>query len=261
MNPAHPTPTALRHAYNDQIRTRMVVHDPKTETVEQSGPLWRKLSRAGTGLIAYRDLDGFDGPDLDALIAAQRDRFARQGGAVEWKYHDYDRPADLPQRLSSAGFVPGEPEALVLGEAADVAIANRLPAGVTLRRITGREDLERLRDLQNIVWGTDHDWLPDALTAELGSDTDPIIVVVAEADGDLVCGSWIRFHKGTDFASLWGGSTLPQWRGRGIYRAAVARRAQFALAQGFRYLQVDSSPNSRPILESLGLSTVAMTTP
>jgi GNAT superfamily N-acetyltransferase len=66
---------------------------------------------------------------------------------------------------------------------------------------------------------------------------------------------------GTEFAGLWGGSTRAQWRGRGIYRALVARRAQLAAERGVRYLQVDASSDSRPILERLGFLAVTTTTP
>jgi hypothetical protein len=51
----------------------------------------------------------------------------------------------------------------------------------------------------------------------------------------------------TDFAGLWGGSALLAWRGHGIYRALVARRAQLACARGVRY-QVEASDDSKPIL-------------
>ena len=68
-------------------------------------------------------------------------------------------------------------------------------------------------------------------------------------------------HAGTDFASLWGGGTLPEWRGRGIFRALVARRAALAAARGYRCLQVDALPTSEPILARLGFVRLATTTP
>jgi GNAT superfamily N-acetyltransferase len=86
-------------------------------------------------------------------------------------------------------------------------------------------------------------------------------MVVAMAGDQPVCSARIESCDGTDFAGLWGGGTLPQWRGRGIYRALVAYRARLAAARGYRYLQVDASPASRPILERLGFACVALTTP
>ena len=71
----------------------------------------------------------------------------------------------------------------------------------------------------------------------------------------------VEFHLGTDFASLWGGGTLPAWRHRGAFRSLVAHRAALASARGFRYLQVDASPESRSILHRLGFVKLATTTP
>jgi GNAT superfamily N-acetyltransferase len=71
----------------------------------------------------------------------------------------------------------------------------------------------------------------------------------------------MEFHRGTEFASLWGGGTVRAFRGRGIYRALVAHRARLAAERGFRYLQVDASAESRPILERLGFVQLTTTTP
>ena len=66
---------------------------------------------------------------------------------------------------------------------------------------------------------------------------------------------------GTEFAGLWGGGTLPAWRGRGIYRALVGYRAGLAARRGYRYLTVDASADSEPILRRLGFRCLARTTP
>jgi ribosomal protein S18 acetylase RimI-like enzyme len=111
------------------------------------------------------------------------------------------------------------------------------------------------------VWGEDLSWLMDELRKELEHAPDDLRIHVAEVDGEIVCAAWVRFHTGTEFASLWGGSTLPEWRHKGIYRALVGRRAVQARDRGFHYLQVDASPESRPILERLGLAVLTGTTP
>jgi GNAT superfamily N-acetyltransferase len=71
----------------------------------------------------------------------------------------------------------------------------------------------------------------------------------------------MRFPSDTEFVTFWGGATLPAWRGRGIYRALVAHRAQLAAERGRRYIEVDASDDSRPILERLGFVAVTTTTP
>src|SRR4249920_3027247 len=57
----------------------------------------------------------------------------------------------------------------------------------------------------------------------------------------------------TEFAGIWGGATVPEWRGRGIYRALTAARARSALVLGKRLIHSDSTEDSRPILERTGL--------
>jgi N-acetylglutamate synthase-like GNAT family acetyltransferase len=84
---------------------------------------------------------------------------------------------------------------------------------------------------------------------------------VAEAEGRVVSAGRLNRVAGTEFAGLWGGATLPDWRGKGIYRALTAARARFAMGEGVRYIHSDCSAMSRPILERSGLVAVTTTTP
>ncbi len=68
-------------------------------------------------------------------------------------------------------------------------------------------------------------------------------------------------YKRQGFAGLWGGGTAAPWRGMGIYRAMVAHRAGLAAELGYRYLQVDATDDSAPILRRLGFSALSTTTP
>lgn len=251
---------AYRAAYDQQLRARP---DPPIpgEVVERIGPVIRRSGGPDQGSITYRDLAGLDGERLDAFIREQCGHFAALGQAFEWKYHGHDEPADLPRRLVAAGFIPEAGETVMIGEAAELAAAPVLPAGVRLREVTALADLERIRAMEEEVWHEDRAWLPHALAAELAGSGDPCVVLVAEAGPDVVCAGWVRFPGGTDFATFWGGSTLPRWRGRGVYRAVVAYRAGLAVARGFRLVEVDSSADSRPILERLGMLPAATTTP
>jgi len=132
---------------------------------------------------------------------------------------------------------------------------------VRLHEVTERADFDRIAAMEEAIWSDNRGWLADSLEAERAVDPDAITIVVAEASAEVVCAAWVRFAAGTEFASLWGGGTLPAWRSRGIYRAIVAYRANLAATRGFRYLQVDASANSRPILERLGFVAVTTTTP
>ncbi|MPZ95732.1 MAG: GNAT family N-acetyltransferase [Propionibacteriales bacterium] len=250
-------PATLLAAYDEQLRGNAEGSGVASTVV---GPLVR-VEYARRGFVSYRTLDGIDSDRLDALIAGERDYFAAKGQRVEWKTRGHDRPADLPDRLLAAGFVPEDVETVVIAESARVASMPALPEGVTIRRVSDRPDLERIAALESEVWGEDWSWLTDDLVTRVAESADDIQIFVAEADGVVVSAAWTVFKPGTDFAGLWGGSTLQQWRGRGLYKALVATRAQQAVEHGFRYLQVDASDDSRPILERLGFVAVTTTTP
>lgn len=252
----------LLAAYDKQLRAHVPDPLPADLTLERDGPLLRWfVAGGGRGFVVYRDLGGLDGGELDELIAGQVRVFRERGEAFEWKVHGHDRPADLPDRLLAAGFVPEEQETVVIGEVSDVAAPPRLPDGVTLREVVDRRDFERIEAMEHAVWGGDNGWLSTMLESERAADPDSLAVVVAEAGDTVVCAAWARFPTGTDFVTLWGGATLPEWRRRGIYRATVAYRASLAAERGARYLEVDASDDSRPILERLGFTAVTTTTP
>jgi len=256
--------SGLLAAYDAQVRDRVPDPLPDGVTVERDGPILRffgLFGSGGGGFVCYRDLDGLTDDGVDDLIARQVRVYTERGERFEWKLHRHDRPPDLAQRLRVAGFVPDDEETVVIAPVSEVAGAPVPPDGVSLREVSERGDLERIAALERAVWGEAHSSLPDALEAERAADPDALAIVVAEAGAEVVCAGWVRFERGTDFATLWGGATLPAWRGRGIYRATVAYRANLAAERGCRFIEVDASSASRPILERLGFVAVTTTTP
>jgi ribosomal protein S18 acetylase RimI-like enzyme len=201
------------------------------------------------------------GDDPDHQIARQVEFFTARCERVEWKTYSYDRPADLADRLTAAGFAAQDPETLLLGEVQRLVHDVELPAGLRLRPVSSAADLARIDELMTTVWGAEHE--RGSLADELRRAPDRLDVVVVEQSTDqpVLCAGWLRYTPGTDFASMWGGSTLPGWRRRGLYRATVAYRARLARERGYRLVRLDTSPDSRPILVRLGLRAVATTTP
>jgi GNAT superfamily N-acetyltransferase len=254
-------PVALREAYDARLRTFVPERLPAGMQVEIDGPLTRLTDDAG--FVTYRSVASLAPADLDALIARTRDVYAERGMSVEWKLHGHDEPADLPERLVAAGFEPEQEEVVLVGLAAPLADPDPpLPDVVRLREVTQRADLDPIDDLKAVVWGSDHANQADALAREIAADPSGITVVSAgPPEGPVVSAAWVRYIADTGFATLWGGATRPEWRGRGIYRALVAYRAWLAVQRGYTYLQVDAMPMSRPILERLGFVAVTTTTP
>ncbi|GGP76808.1 GNAT family N-acetyltransferase [Saccharothrix coeruleofusca] len=257
-----PNPTALLAVYDDQVRTAEITNLPPGAHAERDGPVVRVVGQHRRGFVSGpRDL-GLDGAELDALIARQRDFFAARGEAVEWKTRGHDLPADLPRRLVAAGFTAEQPETVLIGETGELAAADPAPiSGVTVREARSESDMLRIAEMASEVWGDDRSWLAAELVDRVRDGTGRTVVVLAEADGRVVSSARLEFEPGTEFAGLWGGATLAGWRGRGVYRALVAHRALVAAQRGTRYLQVDATEDSRPILERMGFTAVTTTTP
>lgn len=253
------TPEDLLAVYDAEVRGSFPHRMPPGWSGEQDGPLTRCLTgRAGFAMLTEPAAD-LSEAELAELVDRTTAFFAEHGRWFEWKTFDHD-PPDLRPLLLERGAAAEPHEALVLGEAARLAAEPVVPAGLSLREATTRADLERIAALQSEVWGEDWSWLADDLELRLAADP-PVVVLLVE-DGDLVVSAaWLTPFAGTTVAGLWGGSTLAAYRGRGIYRALVARRARIAVELGHRILQVDASDDSRPILERLGLSVVGGTTP
>jgi GNAT superfamily N-acetyltransferase len=249
---------ALLAAYDAQMRmpTGTV---PSGVAYEHDGPILRIVGEHMGRIRAPRDV-GVTGAGADRLIARQRDYFRARGQGVEWKHRAHDLPADLPERLVAAGFVPEEPSTVLLGFAEEVAADPILPDGVVLRRISEAEDLRRIADHQSEVWGFDCSWVAADLIARVSADPGQITILVAEAGDRFACTAWAVYQPGTDFVALLGGTTLPDWRGRGLYRAMIAARAREAVARGFRLLHVDASPASAPILRRCGFHEITTST-
>ncbi len=252
----------LRDLYDAQLREEAEMAG--AEGVDRDGPLWRGAF-GPRGFVTYRNLGGLSGAALDALIARTVDHYAARADVVsfEWKTRGHDAPPDLPERLVAQGLRAEETETVMLGEAAPLAVDVSLPEGVRVRRVDDQPDpmpdLRRAAHAQERAFGVAFD--VDDLVRHLELKGDLVEVWVVEAGGEVVCAGRLEVVPGTDVAGVWGGGTVPEWRGRGLYRALTAARARSALARGVRYLHSDSTAFSRPILQRSGLLPVTTTTP
>lgn len=249
---------AVLEAFNRQIR-RHPEPDPRDGYVEHDDGVIRSMSLGdGWNGVSWCDIDPVS---ADAVIAAQISRFAELNCTWEWKHYSYDQPADLPDRLLAAGFTPGPAEALMVADLADLVLDASPPPGVELRAVVDEHGVEALVSVHDEVFGGDHSAIGRTLLAALARQPSTGVGVVAWAGQTPIAAGRVELHPGTAFASLWGGGTLQTWRGHGAFRSLVAYRAATASARGFRYLQVDASPDSRPILQALGFLELAITTP
>jgi hypothetical protein len=250
-------------AYDEQLRTD--AETPSAVAVSVLGPLRLVTFAGGRGFVTYRDLGGADADGIGRLVEAALARYRGdpQVTQVEWKTRAHDHAPGLHRSLVDHGFVAEEPESIMIGAAQRLAVDVPLPDGVTLRRVTEEREVRAMAAMSAQAFGdtaTEGVAMADALLRRLLLD-DGMELWVAEAGGQVVAAGRLEPVPGTDFAGIWGGSTLMGWRGRGIYRALTAARARSALRMGKALIHSDSTEYSRPILERYGFLEVSATTP
>ncbi|MBC9713619.1 GNAT family N-acetyltransferase [Streptomyces sp. TRM66268-LWL] len=243
----------------DRQMRREVPADHPGVRVEDIGTVVRQSGGpADWNGVVFSDIDE---STADAVIAEQVRHYGALGVEFEWKTYSHDRPADLGERLVRAGFVAGEPESLMIAEVAPQTGAVELAHGLRLVDATDAAGIELAAQVHDEAFGTDGSRLKQQLLDRLAHAPDSFVMTLALAGERPVSAARIEFAPGVDFAGLWGGGTVAEFRGRGIYRALVAHRARIAAARGITYLQVDAMPTSRPILERLGFEQLSVTTP
>ncbi len=209
------------------------------------------------GAVIYSQLDA---ANADAVIAQEIAHFTALGLAdeFEWKLFGHDQPADLRERLIRHGFEVNEPaDAVMALDLSELPPKLAQPVTHDVRRVTDERGLADIYAVIEAVWPEeDHSVAQRNKITLLREHPESISMYAAYVDGQPVCEGWIDFPE-TDFAGLWGGATLPEYRNRGLYTALVGVRAQEAQRRGYRFLTIDASPMSRAVLEKQGFVVIA----
>ncbi|WP_369182689.1 GNAT family N-acetyltransferase [Streptomyces sp. Y1] len=233
--------------------------DSGSTRIERDGAVLRQVGTAHDwNGVLWSDLDE---AGADEVIAAQVRYFAGLGLEFEWKTYGHDRPADLGERLLAAGFIPEDEQSVMVADIRDLPTEVVLPEGVRLVPVTDAAGVDLMAEAAEQAFGKPNPAQRQRLLDQLAQGSETVTMTVAMAGDRPVSAARMELVPGTEFAGLWGGGTAPDWRGRGIYRALVAHRARLAAELGYRYLQVDASDQSRPILQRLGFARLSTTTP
>lgn len=236
---------AILVKYTRQMRQEIIFPDMQKEVLPRIVRFMRPAP--GMSLVLYSDLDS---SNADSEIESQIDYFKARSLPFSWKMYGYDAPDDLLRRLEAHGFSPDPPDALMILD------LKHPPAVLTANHPVDVQHIgvDQLRDVIQVmeeVWGGSFNWIHARLGSHLAVE-GYLSVYTAYVDHQPACAGWTYFHPGSEFASLWGGSTIPSQRGKGLYTALLAARTQEAIRRGVRYLAVDAGEMSRPIVERHG---------
>jgi hypothetical protein len=242
--------------FNQHLRIEMIEPNSRRERTDS---VVRKVSLSNEpGFISYSEMDE---SNADSIIDEQIAYYQQLKQQFEWKVFDYDQPSDLKERLQKKGFTLEKSEALMIS---DLTEANQLLDTQVLpeiKRLTTELEIWDIIKLEEEVWNEDYQDLGQRLVRDFNDDTAHLSLYGAYVDGRIVSAAWMYLHEGTPFASLWGGSTLADYRKRGYYNSLLAVRAHEASKKGYPLLIVDASSMSKPILEKHGFHCYGYSTP
>jgi GNAT superfamily N-acetyltransferase len=230
-------------------------------TLEKTPYVVRAIGREGSwnGIVYSR----FSITEAEEVINDEIGYFAKIGRGFEWKVYSHDQPSDLLTRLRRRGFKIGEEEALMVLDLQELPprLLAPVPEGVTVRTVTDDQGISHYLALESAIWGqstTTREFLLSSLSDQLQRN----LAFVAYVDQNPIGFGRVTASPQSCFAGLWGGSVLPDFRGRGVYRALLSARIQHAKRfNSVRFLRVDALPTSRPILERYGFKRVTSTWP
>jgi GNAT superfamily N-acetyltransferase len=186
----------------------------------------------------------------DAIAWARAQVIERDVPRLEWWVGWNATPADLGDRLLAAGLEPDDEEATLTGMTLDEPPPEA--SEFVARRIVTIEDQLAALTVDSDVWG--HDAAERARRTETEQrrfDPNGTVHHFAAYDGERPVG----FGRAVDMAegvALLGGAVLPEYRGRGIYRALVRARWDHAVSRGTPLLVVQAGHMSEPVLRGLG---------
>jgi hypothetical protein len=245
----------LEH-YDKEQRRDLQVTGMRREVTEK---VVRHVSLSGDeGSVIYSKLNN---ENVAATIREQIAYFENLNQNFEWKYYGHDKPKDLLEHLRTHGFIVEDRETLLALDLQQLPENLKQSTSHDIRLLKQTKELDDVLTVETSVWGSDQTDIITYLAENMKVQPKLLRVYVAYVDNKPASSAWMFLNEHSQFASLWGGSTIKEYRGLGLYTALVAVRAQAAIKYGNKFLTVDASPMSQPILEKLGFQFLTYTYP
>jgi GNAT superfamily N-acetyltransferase len=213
--------------------------------------------------VVVADLDGIwaavagirlDDGEAAAAVADVRAELVRaRSRVVSWWLSSRSTPPAVEEQLLEAGLQIVPRDYRLDGMLA-TGPPPPGPTDVEVRRATTAEEWAAVRFFQDSVFDNPPERRPslESLAAEF--ERTNAVLFGAWLDGELAAAAGAT--PSSRGMLLWGGSTKPEARGRGCYRALVRARWDEAVHRGTPVLTVCANERSSPILAKLGFERV-----
>jgi GNAT superfamily N-acetyltransferase len=189
--------------------------------------------------------------NLHEVIHQEVDYFLPFAQPFTWKVYDHDLLPNLKDELVQHGFAPDDDPAAVM--VLDLKTAPLYPhqtGQADVRRIDTLEGLKDIIYVLDNVWGGHNTWVNDRLGRHL-QIPGYLSVYAAYVDNQPASIAWTYFPRG-QFATLFAGSTIPEYRKQGLYTRLLETRLNEIRKRGYRYAVVEAGSMSKPIVAKHG---------
>ncbi len=189
--------------------------------------------------------------NLERVITNELAYFSPMAQPFTWKVYEHDRLPSLKDQLGTHSFMEDDDAADVMVLDIKEAPADLFqPVNMDIRRITTREGLKDVVHVLDSVYGGSNAWVYDRLGLHL-QYKGYLSVYAAYVDEQPASIAWTYFPRGA-FATLFAGSTVPQYRKQGLYTNLLAVRLKEIRARGYEFAVVETGSMSRPIVAKHG---------
>jgi len=237
---------SLLTTYDKDLRLRIMYPEARREI---TGDVVRFIRKApGMNFVSFTFATE---PDLERVIDNEVEYFVPMEQPFTWKVYDHDRLPSLESKLVARQFVGDEDPADVMVLDLNDAPAHLFqPVQADIRRVT---DLDGLKDVITVldkVWGGHNTWVNDRLGMHL-QVPGYLSVYVAYVENNPASIAWTYFPRG-HFATLFAGSTIPEYRKQGLYTSLLSMRLKEIRERGYQFAVVETGAMSKPIVEKHG---------
>lgn len=232
--------------YDKDLRLRIAYPEARKEITKDVVRIIRKAP--GMNVVTFTFANE---SKLHDVIHREVDYFTPMNQPFTWRVYDHDLLPTLKADLIAHGFQPDDDPADVMVLDVKRSPAELLqPVQADIRRI---EDVTGLQDVVHVldsVWGGHNTWVNERLGSHL-QIRNYLSVYVAYVEDQPVSVAWTYFPYGR-FATLFAGSTIAEYRNRGLYTSLLATRVQEIRRRGYEFAVVETGSMSRPIVARNG---------
>lgn len=197
--------------------------------------------------LNYISFWSFPDNECSQSVRRQLERCKEQRQTIMWRVYGHDQPSSLRHHLAENGFTLASKGTLMCASLQQLEV----PAcSFCICKVVDEQGLLDYLSVANEVFEDSND---DHYENYLGALNDEkTALYCAYIDNKPIGCGRIQLSSNNTFALLYGGSVHKDYRSRGVYRALVRQRMQFAKAANATYMCTEAWSTSKPVLKKMG---------